>query len=178
MGITLSLILQKTSITDTVLPQLLSDSFGCVEIGDCAVTEVGFAQAASEAEHSLQNLGLTGKQFTGECFQHWKRRVHSLNLQGSGVRDETLKCIANLGAISGLSLKGTSISDVGIQHLKRLAEFDWLDVSNTQVTAEGLISSQLKCRFINVGSGQFTTTGLQALSARYQVGIDEPYAYY
>ena len=136
------------------------------------------AKAASEAERSLQNLGLTGKRFTGECFQHWQRRVHSLNRQGSGVRDETLKCIANLGAISGLSLKGTSISDVGIQHLKRFGEFDWLDVSNTQVTAEGLISAQLKCRFIDVGSGQFRATELHALSARYQVGIDEPHAYY
>ena len=171
------LILKDTSITDAVLPQLLKASFAVVEIGDCKITEVGYAQEALQAVSDLRDFGFTGKQFTGEFFQRWRWQVNSLNMQDSGVTDETLKSIASLRTISGLSLRGTNISDVGIQHLKRL-EFHWLDVGNTQVTAEGLIWAKLKCSHINVASGQFTATELQALSARYQIGIDEPYAYY
>ncbi|MDX1930189.1 MAG: hypothetical protein SFV81_26915 [Pirellulaceae bacterium] len=172
------LILQNTSLTDAVLPQLLKATFACVEIGDCQVTEAGYAQEAFQTTSDWSVFGLTGKQFTGEFFQRWRWHVNSLNMQGSGVTDETLKSIANLRTISGLSLRDTSVSDAGIQHLKRLTEFSWLDVGNTQVTAAGLIAAQLKCRFINVASGQFTATELLALSARYVVGIDEPYAYY
>lgn len=112
------LILKDTSISDAVLPQLLRASFGCVEIGDCQITEAGYAREAFQTDSERHNFGLTGKQFTGEFFQQWRWHVNSLNMQGSGVTDETLKCIASLRTISGLSLRGTSVSDAGIQHLE------------------------------------------------------------
>ena len=173
------LILQNTSITNAVLPHLLmAAASASVEIGDCNITEDGFAQAALNSEYQLQNLGLTGKQFTGEFLQHWRWELNSLNMRGSGVTHEALKYIANLRSISGLYLGSTSVGDAGIQQLKRLRKFNWLDVSDTHVTANGLISAELKCTFINVASGQFTASELHALSAHYRVVIDEPNAYY
>ncbi len=172
-----SLILRNTSITDAILPELLSVRFTYgLEIGDCQISEVGFAQAASKSNlKELSCLGLTGKQFDGSCFALVQPNLIMLNMKGSGVNDGTLRHVAKLESLVALSLSDTDITDAGLAHLNQLSHLNYLDLANTRVTAEGLSQLKLPHCWISVASGQFTAEQLKILSARQNIDFNRGY---
>lgn len=54
------------------------------------------------------------------------------------VQDQDLEMISRLRRITGLSLEGVPITDVGLRQLSEVTSLKWLTLSDTQVTANGL----------------------------------------
>jgi Leucine-rich repeat (LRR) protein len=62
----------------------------------------------------------------------------TLNIAGTQVTDEGLKCLATLPNLRGLNIEGTRVSDRGLAHLSGLPHLKLLCLGKTQVTDAGL----------------------------------------
>ena len=65
-----------------------------------------------------------------------------VQLGGTKIADADLAIVKRVYSARYISLYDTAISDVGLVHLRNLENLERLDLSHTQVTAEGVASLQ------------------------------------
>jgi hypothetical protein len=80
-----------------------------------------------------------------------------------------LPAVKELDKFNALSLAGSSVTDVGIGHLKTLTELERLDVYETAVTVDGLLGLQHlpKLKFIAISRGQYSEEALAKLKRAF-----------
>ncbi len=165
--------LLDTMLTNDSIPHLFRIlKVGSLVIGDCLITDQGIASAAMPC--SEIQLTLSGKQFTGNCFQSWNSELKCLSMRGSSVSDETVQFVSTQENLHYLSLADTNISDGGIAHLKKLRHLRWLDLSDTHVTPRTLIDLLPTGMQINLSRDQFTKEQLRLLSVYFKISFGEP----
>jgi hypothetical protein len=95
-------------------------------------------------------------------------RLESLELDDTGISDETLRNLAQLRSLVKLSLRKTNITDSGLEILKRLHRLSFLDLSSTGVTEKGLVHivelRELVELYLN-NTPRFNLDALKALQA-------------
>src|SRR3954447_4126206 len=65
--------------------------------------------------------------------------LDTLDLSDTGIEGASLRHLAALTALRGLTLEGTPVTDEGLAHLRPLRLLQELDLGWTQITDEGLI---------------------------------------
>ncbi len=156
LHVTDELVLRRTQLTDAFLPWLaLASGINGIELGDGNFSEAGLQSLKPK---SFYKLSLTGKQFTGVCFRDWQPSVSVLSMSGSNLDDETIGFLCGLSSLSTLNLSRTSVTDKGLAKIKGI-RFSELDISNTMVTAHGVMAMNLPsyCT-LHIAAGQFTET--------------------
>ena len=169
------LVLRNTPLTDSLVSQFSkNDEIFSLELGDGNFTDSGLSKNLSPNKGTFNTLLLTGKQFTGECFQSWKPAIFLLSLKGSGLVDENVVHLNSLLALHSLDLSDTSLSNAGLAQLNS-SILNQLDLSNTLVTVEGVMDCNVNplCLII-VGPDQFTRTELQQLRTKWRIELEPP----
>jgi hypothetical protein len=95
------------------------------------------------------------------------RHIVTINLRGTLVTDDDLKCLARLKGVVVLSLNGTQITDAGLVHLRGLTELEILDLGLTRVTDAGMkqLRSMTRLRVLNLMNTSVSGAGLRYLQA-------------
>ena len=163
------LILKNTNLTDSFLGNLNGSALLRIELGDGNFSDAGVAKFLPIVI-GLQELSLTGKQFTGDCFRDWSPSLHNLSMKGSGLVDENVTLLPSL--FGTLDLSNTALTDAGLSKVKP-SVFS-IDLSNTVVTAKGILNSPLppRCQ-IRLAQGQFSLSEFALLRNKFQVLLDD-----
>ena len=137
-----------------------------IEIGEGNLTD---AELRKCTVTWLRTLKLKGKSFDGSCFDTWHPTINQLDLEGTGVSDETVKLLANVTSLYRLNLAGTEITDAALPYLKNAHQ---LNLSNTRITFEGLRDSQLQNLLgIQVSLGQFSVEQIRELKKKLPIVV-------
>ena len=184
------MVLSNTKLTDNFLSTLSKTgltplasfptaytgqtSIGGIELGDGNFTEAGVKNLGPM---NGRRLSLTGKQFTGRCFEDWRPVVSSLSMRNSGITDETLVYVAMLTSVRSLDLSNTAITDSGLalpSVRSLLSNLFQLNVSDTRITAKGLMELRLPatCNILHAPD-QFTTAEVRLLRTKWKVTLQE-----
>ena len=167
------LSIRETDLTDAILPIFAtSPSISGIKLGDGQITEDGLVKHQPQ---NFQRLSLNSKQFTGRCFDKWKSSIEYLDMSGSGIHDDTIRFLANLPNLRFLRLSDTDITDASLRQLATFeGSIDYLDVSNTQITARGLRESGLpRHQAIHLALNQFTLEEIQMLKSVLTILVGE-----
>jgi Leucine-rich repeat (LRR) protein len=148
------LVLRNTELTNSVLPWFAkATKIRGLELGDGKITDEGLIACGPT---TFERLKLSGKQFTGRCFEKWHPNIYELSLSGSSTGDEEVRYLAKLPNLHIVDLSNTSVTDAALPALAKNAVYR-LDLSHTLVTAAGLRSVDLSlCSEIRIALGQFT----------------------
>lgn len=162
--------LRRTALTDSILPLIAKSAMiRGLELGDGNFTEVGLAGLGTR---TFTRLALTGKQFTGHCFQFWRPAIYDLDMSSSGITDDTIAYVANL-RLYRLNLANTQLTDAALPKLAKSAGA-FLDLSLTKITAQGLLANPLSnYREIRVAVGQFCSDEIRKLKQSTRIVIGE-----
>lgn len=161
-GPTTKIVLSNTKLTEAILGSVGPG----IELGDGGITEDRLALCTVEG---LTLLKLKGKSFTGRCFQTWHPRISRLDLQGSGVTDQTMKFLSNITGLTQVNLADTEITDAALPYLSKCMV---LNLSNTRITFEGLHSASFQnAQTIQVALGQFSVEEVRALKRKLPVVV-------
>lgn len=160
--------LRNTGLTDAILPTIAkSTRIRGLELGDGNFTEDGLAGLGNT---TVYRLALTGKQFTGRCFQNWRPGIQELDMSGSGITDNTIAYLANL-TLFRLKLANTQLTDAAIPTLAK-QPYGYLDLSHTKISAKGLLASPLRNHTeIRVALGQFTIEEIRKLKQTMRIVV-------
>lgn len=92
--------------------------------------------------------------------------VLSIDLTGSAIVDEDLKCLADLDTLFLLNLDGTSIGDRGLVYVQSLPKLKILRLSRTNVTDEGLknLKHLPTLKKLHLNDTQITDAGMDNLA--------------
>ncbi|GIX04120.1 MAG: hypothetical protein KatS3mg113_1126 [Planctomycetaceae bacterium] len=92
-------------------------------------------------------------------------RIAALNLRGTEVSDEGLQHLAHLKGLVRLHLEKTKITDAGLVHLKGLENLEYLNLYGTAVTDAGLnhLAGLKKLKRLYLWQTQVTDAGVAAL---------------
>jgi hypothetical protein len=97
----------------------------------------------------------------------WTADVTLVNLSEKEVADADLAELTGLKGLRILGLRGTHITDEGLEHLKELTELTFLSLAETRVTDAGLahLSGLLRLRKLNLDDTGVTDAGLEHLKS-------------
>lgn len=159
-----TLSLSGTLITSKSVDTIVRiQSIGSLYLSDTAITDDGVKQLAR-----LENLGLldlSGTQVTGAGFKEWPRGAAfgTLDLGRTKITDKETPHLLRFQVSHTLSFANTDISDESLAHFSKLRTY-YLDLSNTRVTASGLLRHDLPgVNELLVATGQFTDDELSQL---------------
>jgi hypothetical protein len=108
-----------------------------------ALNDERLARLADVKQLALLDVSRTG--VTGEGFQALsKLKLSTLQAGSCSIRDEGLAYIAQLQALTDLTLSDTKITDAGLDQLASLSKLKSLDVRGTAVTEAGAHKLQEK----------------------------------
>ena len=159
--------LKNTQLTDSFLANLSTNIYR-LELGDGNFTDKGVSDFLVNAT-SLNDLSLTGKQFTGACFRDWQQNLNFLSMKGSGLVDENVGSLPTV--FDNLNLSDTALTDIGLAKLK--PNFYSIDLSNTAVTVKGILNSPLPPRCnIRLSQGQFSAEDIELLRTKHVIVLD------
>jgi hypothetical protein len=103
------------------------------ELGGLAASSSGQPQGPTWLWPLLRDAGPTLRSLV------WDGGVIDyVELRGTAVTDAGLEPLNGLPHLRQLRLDGSEVSDAGLEHLKSLTELNYLDLSNTRVTDAGL----------------------------------------
>lgn len=96
-------------------------------------------------------------------------------MRGSSLSDETIGYVATLTTVYDMDLSKTAITDAGLASFPARSVLIKLNLSETQITAKGLMASKLLpfCE-IQVAPGQFTKDELKMLRTKWKVVVADP----
>ena len=106
-----------------------------LELGEPGITE---AQLMHCSVPGFTRLSLKGKSFDGSCFSSWHPSVFELDLQGTGVTDETLRFLRNITGLNIINLSDTGVTDACLPELRDVL---YINLSGTKISYEGLRSA-------------------------------------
>ena len=154
------LCLSNTRLTDSFLATLAAaTTITDVELGDGNFSEDALPNLGTR----FTRLGLTGKQFTGDCFKNWAPALYSLDMSSSGVTDDSISILQNLPRLTFLKLSHTTLTDAALPVLAKL-QSSFLDLSHTKITAKGLLANPFSnLNELRVAFGQFTPSEIRSL---------------
>jgi Leucine Rich repeat len=137
-----------------------------IELGEGNLTD---AELRKCTVTSLRALKFKGKSFDGSCFDTWHPTINQLDLEDTGVNDETVKFLANVNSLYRLNLAGTEITDAALPYLKNAHQ---LNLSSTRITFQGLRDSQLQSMIgIQVSVGQFSVDEIRELKKKLPIVV-------
>jgi serine/threonine protein kinase/Leucine-rich repeat (LRR) protein len=113
------------------------------------------AVKALERLPSLRKLDLRKTAVTGRGVGPLAKlpKLAELSLAGSKVSDESAAEVGGLTKLERLSLAGCTFGDAGLKHLAGLNNLTQLDVTDTQVTADGVAGLQNALPKCKIASG-------------------------
>jgi len=123
-----------------------------------------------DTEHSGQELRVTKKE-------HYGKSISSLDFENAGIDDAGLEQLkehlAALTKVWNLSLKGTQVTDAGLERVKVFTELMSLDLRGTQVTDAGLahLKELPNLHWLKLDDTQITNAGLVHLSELQSLGV-------
>ncbi len=170
------LSLSNTQLTDASLAVIKSrTAVDTLCLGAGKFTEQGLQDASL---NSINKIQLNAQSFTGESLNATRANTYwqSVDLSNSGVSDASLKTIAKL-MISSLDLSDTQLTDEALAILADSPLQNEVDLSNTKITAEGLMRGDLKgYQRVVVAAGQFSDEAVTKLRRilRLDVGGELP----
>lgn len=161
----------KTRLTDagvaklTAIPALAG--INDLSLGDCALTEKGFALLAHFSK--LRTLYLDHTPITREGMAHVGRLsgLTWLRLTGTQVDATSLASLRGMGLESLYLNLCARVDDGGMEHLATLAELANLSLHGTAVTDAGLekLATLMSLRSLYLGSTKVTSAGVKKLAA-------------
>ena len=105
---------------------------------DSVVTEIQRRGAKVE----LEGVDWLRRSF-GDDFSHVAEKIRSIAWHGPAVDDKAIAWLsdhrATLTSLKLLDLKGSAITDAGVQHLAAFPALSELNLSETKITAAGLV---------------------------------------
>lgn len=167
------LSLSNTQLTDAILPVLgASIHLQALELGDGKITERGLANGDLR---NLRQLALKSRQFDGSCFKDWQPNLYELDMSGSGLNDDTIVYLKKLNGVTQLSLANTELTDASLPILGQLGIPFHLDISDTKITAQGLMRGDLNLfATVRVAFGQYTPAEIRMLKPRMNLVVGSP----
>lgn len=98
-------------------------------------------------------------------------KVSTLELGGSAVTDEGLRCLAGVHSLRSLDLTGTKVGDAGVAYLQDLPKLNYLCLWGTEVTGATLshLESLPSLETLNLSSTKVNDRGLEQASKLKQV---------
>lgn len=157
-----TLSIRDTQITANGLPGLAS--LQKLILGQGLITETQIGTIAKQTE----TLVIDQPDFTGEDLDLSQAAVFNLDLSGTSLTDIGLKQLVAKSnqSISSLRIAGTNVSDMGLSCLNTLSIYEF-DVSDTQVSVDGILSLPEFYGTLRVAPGQFTERELGRLRSNY-----------
>ena len=165
-----TLSMDRTEVTDAVLPSLGSGSIHNLKLGDTQVTEEGLSGLGL---NGLRCLSLNSRKFTGKCFESWRPNLNVLDMSHSGVSDAEIKHIVELTGVYNLSLSDTEVTDACLAMLA-VSGIHTIDLSATHVTATGLAKQDWQRREISIAADQFTEAEFKMLLKHHRFIVVPP----
>ena len=163
----ISLSLKRTDVTGATLDAITSINTLELELGDGSIED----DALARLDLPVSNLTLNAKQFTGRSFRQSQTNIRVLSMRGSGIDDDGIGNLANLTVMTTLDLSDTAITDQGLKELAKLSATD-INLSNTKVTALGLVECGISGRTIRVAPNQFTPAEVTILRGKMNIVIE------
>ncbi|MFN3189516.1 MAG: hypothetical protein ACE361_03250 [Aureliella sp.] len=113
---------------------------------------------------SYSKLSLKGKRYTGTCLGAFGAGTYQIDLSRSGVTLEGLRTLAGR-SVSILDLSETEIGDDALPVLGQIGSLFQLDLSHTNITADGLCRGDLSnVSEVTVAWGQFSADEILRIS--------------
>ncbi|XP_058486395.1 uncharacterized protein si:ch73-173p19.1 [Solea solea] len=194
------LFLDQTKVSDAGMVMYLQSAPSCLiqlSLNETAVTEATLAVLPACVPH-LRHLSIKLTEIKNISALAELPCLQTLNLDGTGVTEESLMHIATLPALSSLSLGGIRfhdgnnalqiisglklthlilpgrffVNDIGLSHLSNLSLLLELDLKDyNQVTDEGIkhLSSLTKLRKLSLSNTQVTDAGLPSLHVLHKL---------
>ncbi len=96
-----------------------------------------------------------------------KEGIHTLNLAGTGIKDEHLALLAEYGALRSLDLHGTGVGDKELGRIAALAGLESLKLGSTKISDAGVASLAplAALREVELSNTAVTGAGLMSLAA-------------
>jgi hypothetical protein len=163
------LSIERTQVSSALFPAL--GTLQELRLGEGPITDDELAAF----DLPVIELALHSRQFTGRGFQKKQSYIRKLDLSGSGIDDEGLINLANLQVLRGLDLSDTSVTDEGLKHLAKLQASE-LNLSNTLVTAAGLLRSDIVRKTVTVAPNQFTPEQIVELRGKMMLIIGSDFS--
>ncbi|MDZ4832499.1 MAG: protein kinase [Candidatus Melainabacteria bacterium] len=115
---------------------------------------------------TLRVLGLMGSGIGDNGIKYLENRpIEEIVLRGTKVTDKCIDSLATM-RLKHVNLQETNITDVGYEKLGKIATIDWLDISATQGTSEGLkfINEMPRLKSLYIGVTPFGLSAIKNLS--------------
>jgi Leucine Rich repeat len=165
-----TLSMDRTAVTDNILPKLAAASIGKLKLGETRITEEALGQLGTS---SCTELSLNSIKFTGVCFSNWKPSIQTLDMSHSGVTDATIAHIVKLPALYQLVLRDTVITDASLALLAE-SNLQTIDLCDTQITAAGLAKHEWDYKELKVTAAQFSEAEFKILLPLAEFKIQSP----
>jgi hypothetical protein len=164
------LYLSHTEITDASVEHLKRMDMTTIDLSDTSLTNSAISQLKDAPR--LVYLHLSGTAVSGMAFRDWRPRGRrmGLDLNRTPFTDDDLRYLVALSPFNYLSLADTNLTDACLPHIAKIQVDHTLDLSNTHVTAKGLLTSGWATGDLKLSAGQFTTAEVDQLEK--QLGID------
>ena len=164
------LSMDRTEVTDAVLPSLGSGMIHHLKLGDTQVTEEGLSGLGLTG---LRGLSLNSRKFTGTCFESWRPKINVLDMSHSGISDAEIKYIVELTGVYDLNLSSTDVTDACLATLS-VSGIQTIDLSATHVTAMGLTKQDWQRKSISIAADQFTEVEFKMLLKHHRFIVVPP----
>ena len=161
--------LRKSHITDPGLVHLknLTELEELSLLGDYgAISNAGLAHISKLQK--LRHLNLNSALINGVGLSYLRQLpfLNSVNLSNAEIFDADIsKHIRALTKLERLGLRGTHITDEGLNCLRNLTKLQYLDLEGTHITDKGLtfLRNLPKLQYLNLASCKITDSGLAYL---------------
>ena len=153
------LTLEGTTVGDEGIAKLKGMALSTLGLADTKVTDAGLAAMDVMWEMLCLELDRTGVGDAGLAALGAWPRLDMLALSHTQVTDAGLVHLSKL-PLRNLDLSDTAVTDVGLESLFTRSMWNWLDVSDTRVTAKAAerFATRLHLLLDRVRKGQLTIT--------------------
>jgi hypothetical protein len=127
-------------ITNAELPKIanISQDLNLV-LSFCPITNEGLSSI--EGKHNIRCLALTQTGFTDDGIKYLRGMdLQSLDLSSTKITDAGLAELGefNFPRLKELALERTPVTDAGLMHLASFKGLEWVSISGTKVTKDGI----------------------------------------
>jgi hypothetical protein len=128
------------NITDAQLPKItaISEDINLI-LSFCPITNEGLASL--EGRQNIRCIALNGTAVNDQGIKHLRgMNLQLLDLSSTKVTDAGLAALGELDfpRLNQLSLDHTAITDAGLMHLARFKNIEWLTITGTKTTKDGI----------------------------------------
>lgn len=170
-----SLNLQNARITDKAIGHLsLLSSLNSLILRDAKnITNVGFASLGIFKKLTSLNLARSKIRDSGLVNLKGLTQLQSLNLGGTKITDAGLKNLESLININELQLWSTKITNKGLEFLTGLKNIHTLGLGGSRITNAGLIylAPLVNLKELNLARNGINGKGLKALETLVNLGV-------